>query len=201
MWITKNNLRPHINQFIHEEQTTLEHFLMNQHAPLCLGCHHEEHAQQVGRQSRPRSIGYCQDGTVYKILYHVMLLTGNIQIILPLLNTDTQLPEGIRNNSQLGDRRILNRDFRASQSSQPDITSHLDHVGQTTMLTPAEAFHALDSQQIRSDPRNPGPHGIQHTTQLLHVRFTGRVIYRCHPFRQHGCHDNISRTRHGSLVK
>lgn len=55
MRVTQNDLRSHIDKFIHEKQTALEHLLMNQDATFRLCRHNEEYAQQVGSQSRPRT--------------------------------------------------------------------------------------------------------------------------------------------------
>ena len=57
MRVTKNNFRPHIDEFIDKEQTTLKHFLMDEHTSSRLGRDHEHYTQKVWCKTRPRSIG------------------------------------------------------------------------------------------------------------------------------------------------
>ena len=40
--VAEDDLRPHVDQLVDEEQTAFEHFLVNQHGTLGLRCHHEE---------------------------------------------------------------------------------------------------------------------------------------------------------------
>ena len=42
VWITKDNLRTHINEFVHEEETTLEHLLVDKYRALSLSCYNQE---------------------------------------------------------------------------------------------------------------------------------------------------------------
>ena len=59
--IAEDDLRAHVDEFIHEEQTALKHLLMNQYGSLSLSSHHQQYGQQVGRQTRPGRISYRQD--------------------------------------------------------------------------------------------------------------------------------------------
>ena len=42
VWITKDDLRAHVNQFIHEEKTRFEHLLVDEHRAFCLCGYHEQ---------------------------------------------------------------------------------------------------------------------------------------------------------------
>ena len=55
--VAQDDLRPHVDELVHEEQAAFKHLLVDEHAALRLGGHDEHHAQQVGRQSRPRRVG------------------------------------------------------------------------------------------------------------------------------------------------
>src|SRR5687767_1123487 len=48
MRITKNDLCAHVYQFIYKEKAALKHFLVNEHASLCLYGRYQHNAQQVG---------------------------------------------------------------------------------------------------------------------------------------------------------
>ena len=93
-----------------------------------------------------------------------MLLTRNIQIVSAFLDPDTETAERIGNDSQLAYIHIPDGNLRTGHRSQSDITSHFDHIGQTTMMTTFQLLYSLYSQKIRSNPRNPGAHRIQHQT-------------------------------------
>ena len=64
--VAKDDLRTHVDQFVHKEQAALKHLLMDQYASFGLGGYHEHHTQQVGCQSRPGSVGNGHDGAVDK---------------------------------------------------------------------------------------------------------------------------------------
>ena len=42
VWVAQDNLGSHINQFINEEESALEHLLVNEHSTLGLCSHHQE---------------------------------------------------------------------------------------------------------------------------------------------------------------
>ena len=75
--VTEDDLRAHINQFIHEEQTRLEHLLVNEHRPACLGSDHKDHGQQIRCQTRPGCISHREDRTIEEGFYLIVLLGGN----------------------------------------------------------------------------------------------------------------------------
>ena len=64
VWVAQNDLCTHVNEFVDEEQTALEHLLMYKYRAASLSSHHDEHRQEVRSKSRPRSIGQSEDSTV-----------------------------------------------------------------------------------------------------------------------------------------
>ena len=49
--VAENDLRTHIDELVDEEQAALEHLLVEEHRPACLGGNGDEHAEQVGGES------------------------------------------------------------------------------------------------------------------------------------------------------
>ena len=120
MRVAEDNLGAHVDELIDEEQTALEHLLMEQYGAARLGGYHDEHAEQVGCQSGPRCIGQRHDGTVDKRVDYIMLLSGNIQVLTIHLHADTQSAEGLRNDAQVLDGDVLDADAVATHGSHSD---------------------------------------------------------------------------------
>ena len=59
--VAQDDLGTHVNEFVHKEESALKHLLMNQDAAVGLRCHHQQDAQQVGRESGPDGVGQRQD--------------------------------------------------------------------------------------------------------------------------------------------
>ena len=87
--VAEDDLGTHVNQFVNEEQTALEHLLVEEYTATGLGGHDDEHRQQVGCQSGPRGIGQRHDGAVDKRLYLVMSLTGDDEVVALHLDLHT----------------------------------------------------------------------------------------------------------------
>ena len=81
MGVAEDYLRSHVNQFIHKEEATLKHLLMEEHTAPGLGCNNDEHGYEVGSETRPWGIGKGHDCSVDKRLYRVMVLLGNDEIV------------------------------------------------------------------------------------------------------------------------
>ena len=99
MRVTKDNLRPHINQLVHKEQAALEHLLVNQHRTFGLCGHHEQHTQQIRGQSRPRRIAQGHERTVQERINLIMVMPRDEQIISMTKHLHAQTAESIRNDA------------------------------------------------------------------------------------------------------
>ena len=77
-----------------------------------------------------------------------MLLTGNIQIVIPFLHPHPQTPESIGNNTQLADIDMLDGNLRTGHGSQANVTAHLNHIRQTAMRASLQFFYPFDGQKI-----------------------------------------------------
>ena len=64
MRVAKDDLRTHVDEFIHEEETALEHLLMEEDATASLGSHYQQDGEKVWSQAWPRSIRESHDGAV-----------------------------------------------------------------------------------------------------------------------------------------
>src|SRR3712207_8333692 len=128
--VAQYNLRSHIYELIDEKQTALKHFLMNEHASFRLRSHHKHHAEQVGCQSRPRSVGNGHNGAVDERFYLITVLRRHVDVVSPLLELDAQTAETLGNNAQILVRYIFYGDFAAGHRRHTDKASHLDHIRQ-----------------------------------------------------------------------
>ena len=162
--VAQNNLRPHIEEFIYEEQPTLEHLLMNQYRTLSLRGYHQQHRQQIGRQSRPRCVGYRQYRSVEERLDLIMLLRRDQDIIAIYVDSDSESSEGIRNNTQVAIRHIAYSQLRTRDRRHADKRTHLNHVGQQSVLCSVQFAYALNGQQIRTYAADLRSHPIEQTT-------------------------------------
>ena len=62
--VAQNYLGTHVDEFVDEEQTALEHLLMYKYRATSLGCHHDEYRQEGRSKSWPRRICQSKDCTV-----------------------------------------------------------------------------------------------------------------------------------------
>ena len=120
MRVAEDNLGAHVDELIDEEQTALEHLLMEQDGAARLGGYHDEHAEQVGRQSGPGGISQCHDGAIDKRVDYIVLLAGDIQVVTIHLHTDTQSAKGFRNDAQVLDGDVFDADAVATHGSHSD---------------------------------------------------------------------------------
>src|SRR5690606_32309819 len=100
MWITKNDLRTHINQFIDKKQSALKHFLMNEYGSFSLNSRHQYNAEQIWCEARPRSVRNRKNRPVYKGINLVGILCRDINIIAAKLHFDSQSRKYGGNNSK-----------------------------------------------------------------------------------------------------
>ena len=75
-----------------------------------------------------------------------MFLTGNIKIVIPFFNPYPQFPKSIRDKTQLADIDILNGYLGTGHSSQSDITTHFNHIRQTTMPATVQFLYPFNCQ-------------------------------------------------------
>ncbi len=199
--VAEDDLRTHIDQFIHEEETALEHLLMEEHTATSLGSHYEKHGEKVWSKSWPRSIGKRHDGAVDKGIDDIMLLLWNDEVIALYLDLHTQAAESIRNDAQILDRYVLDADTGATHGSHSDERTHLDHIGQDAMLGSMQFLHAHDGEQVAGDAADLCSHRIEQMAELLDIRFASCIVDGGSSLGQHGSHDDIGSTRNGSLIE
>ena len=199
--VAKNDLRTHIDEFIHKEETTLEHLLMEEDATASLGSHYQQDREKVWSQTWPRSIRESHDGAVDKGIDDIMLLFWNEEIIALYLDFHTQAAEGIRNDSQILDRYVLDADTSTTHGSHSDEGTHLDHIRQNGMFGSMQTLHAHDGEEIAGDTADACSHRIEQMAELLDIGFAGCIIDGGSTLGEHGSHDDIGGTRNGSLIE
>ena len=134
VWIAEDNLSTHINKFVYEEETTLEHLLVDKHRALSLRSNNQEDRQQIGCKTWPWSIGNGHNRTIDKALDAVVILLWNVDIIATLLETNTHTSELRWDDAQVVVRYIRNGKLRAVHCRHTDKATHLDHIWQHSML-------------------------------------------------------------------
>ena len=199
--IAEDDLRTHIYQFIHEEETALEHLLMEKHTSASLGCHHEEHRQEVWRKSWPWCICQGHDGAINERVDHIVLLFRNEEVIALYLHLHTESAEGIRNDTQVLHRHILDADAGSTHGSHTDEGTHLDHIRQDAMLGTMQLLHTHDGEQIAGNATDLGTHRIEQVTELLDVWFAGCIIDGGGSLGKNRRHDDVGSTGNRSLIE
>ena len=199
--VAEDNLCAHVNEAVHKEQTALEHLLVNEHASLALGGHHQHHGQQVRREARPGGVGKGHDGAVQERVYLVALLRGNVNIVSLLLQLDAQAAERVRNNAQVIVRHVFDGEAALADGGHADKRAHLNHVRQNFVQGAVQRLHAMDAQQVGAHAVDIRTHAVEHLAKLLQVRLAGGVVDGGGAFGQHGGHHDVGRTGHGGFVQ
>ncbi len=201
MRIAENDLRAHVDEFVDEEQATFKHFLVDEQRTLRLYGRYQDDTQQVGRETGPWRIGNGHHTTIEEGVDLIPLLRRNENIVAPKFHLNTQSTELLRNDPQLRNLTVFDRDLRLRHGGHSDKRANLDHVGQHGVLGTCQFRYTFDGQQVRPNARDFSPHAVEHLAQLLQVRLTGRVVDRRCAFSHHGSHQHVGRTGHLSLIE
>ena len=199
--VAKYNLCAHIYELVDEEESTLEHLLVNKYRSARLSCNHDEHRKQVGRESGPRRIGKSHDRAVEKRVDNIVRLVRNVEIVAVYVNLHAEPVEGVWNNAELSHGTVLYAYAVAHHCRHTDERSHLNHVGQYAVFGAVQLAYAVDVQEVGGDARNLGAHSVEHRAELLYIRLAGGVVYRCLALCENGSHDDVGSAGHGCLVE
>ena len=199
--VAEDNLRAHVDEAVHEEQAALEHLLVDEHAALALGGHHQHHGQEVRRKAGPGGIGQGHDGTVQERVNLIAVLLRDKDVIPLLLQLDAQAPESVRNDAQVIIGGVFDGKAALADGGHADEGAHLNHVGEDLVQGAVQGFHAVNPEEVGTHAVDEGAHAVEHLAQLLEVRFAGGVVDGGGALGQHGGHHNIGRTGDGSLVQ
>ena len=199
--VAEDNLRPHVDELVDEEEAALEHLLVDEHGALGLGGHHEEYRKQVGGESRPRRVGDGHDGAVEEGVDAVVLLGGDVDVVAPLLEADAHAGELGGDDAQVVVGDVLDGELRLGHGGHADETAHLNHVGEHRVFGAAQRFDPLDGEQVGGDARDACAHAVEHAAELLDVGLAGGVVDARGAAGQHGGHDDVGRTGHRGLVE
>ena len=200
MRITEDYLCTHVNEFIHEEQTTLKHLLVEKYTTLCLCSNNEQHRDKVWCQSWPWSIANGHNRSINERVYHIVVLTWNQEVITIFDNLYTESTEGIKYQSQVRNRHVFNTNTITYHRCNTNERAYLNHIRQDSMVSSMQFLHTLNSNQVAGNTANLRSHCIKHLTELLDIRLTSCVVYRGCSFCQNSCHDNISSTRNRGFI-
>jgi len=199
--VAEDDLGTHVNQFVHEEETTLEHLLVDQHRATCLGGHHEDDRQEVRRQSGPRRVGHGEDRAVEERVDLVMVLRRDDDIIAIDIEAYAQAAERIGDDTEITIADILDTQFGAGDGSHADERADLDHIRQKSMLGAMQHADTLDSEEVRPHSADTCAHAIEQAAELLQIGFAGGVVDSGGTLGHDSGHDDISRAGDGGLVE
>ena len=138
MRVAENDLGTHLYQAVNEEKPALEHLLVDEDTAPALGCHDQQHTQEVRCESRPWGIRNSHYGTVHERVDYVALLLRNENVISPLLQIHSQSPEALRDYAEILVGDILYGDAAAVHCGHSDETSHLQHIRQNPVPCSAQ---------------------------------------------------------------
>ncbi len=130
-----------------------------------------------------------------------MLLARHVDIVAPLLETDSHARKLLRDDAEFLVADILYGYFTSGHCRHTDETPHLDHVGKAAVVRSAEFTHPFDGEKVRGYTRNFSPHAVEHLAELLKVRLTGGVVNGCETFCHHRGHHYVGRAGNGGLVQ
>ena len=95
---------------------------------------------------------------------------------------------------------VLYGKFGTGESSHPDKTADLDHVGQDSVLAAAQVLHAFNGEQVGADAADLGPHLVEHGTELIQIGFASGIEDGRGAVSHHSRHHHVGGTRHRGLA-
>ena len=199
--VAKDNLRAHVDKFIDEEQTALEHLLVEEHRSACLSSHRNEHGEQVRSQSWPRRIGNGHGGTVDERLNLVVALARHKEVVILDFHLDAHATEGIGNDAEVLERHVFDADAVTTHGCQADERTHLNHVRQNGVFRAMQLANTLDGEQVRCNAADACAHAVEHLAELLQIGLAGSIVNGSRALCHHSRHDNVGRTRHRGFVE
>lgn len=199
--VAKDNLRAHVNEFVHKEETALEHLLMYEDRAARLRRHHQDDGKQVGRQSGPRCIGDGEDGAVDKRLYLIVLLRGDVYVVTLPDDGDAKSAESLGDDAEIAVRDIADGEFAARERRHADERTDLNHIRKKSVVCAVERLYTVDSQQIGADTFDTCSHAVEHAAELPDVGFASGIVDGGGTLRQDGSHDDVRRTRDTRLIE
>ena len=87
--VAEDDLRAHVDEFVDEKQTALEHFLVDEHGAFGLRGHHQNDTDKVRCEAGPGRIGHGEDAAVHEGLHLVMRLRGNEDVVATVFHLDS----------------------------------------------------------------------------------------------------------------
>ena len=118
--VAEDNLGAHIDKLVDEEETALEHLLMDKDAALSLRSDDEEDAEEVWSEARPRGVCYRHYRAVDKGVDLIVVLGRNMDIVVLDVEVDTHTAEDEGSYAEVLDAGVLDTDIALRHSSHAD---------------------------------------------------------------------------------
>src|SRR5918999_727683 len=190
----------HGDELVDEEQAVLEHLLVDQHQPLCLGGEREGDAGEVGGERGPGPVLDLGDGVAHVGL-DPQLLAGRDDHVASLeLNPAAEPLEGQPRHAQVLGDAVAYAYLAAGAGRERDEGADLDVVRPDGVVGAVQLLLAVDDHQVRADPLDAGAHLHQQPGQVLHVGLGRGVVDDRRARRQGGRHQGVLGRHHRGLV-
>ena len=118
--IAEDNLCAHVDELIDEEETRLEHLLMDEHHATGLGGCDKQDGEEVGREAGPGGVGDGHDGPVDERVNLIVIVGGDIEVVAALLDGDAEATEGVGNDAEVRDGHVADGELGACHGCHAD---------------------------------------------------------------------------------
>ena len=173
--IAEHDARAHADELVDEEQSRLEHLLVDEHDALALRRRDERDRHRVGRERGPRLV--LELGHVSaQVALNDHLLLGRDDEVLPIDDARHAEPrEAHQRGAQMLDAGVGDANLRARHRGEADERSDFDVIGPDPMRRAAKLAPAIDRDLVRADAIDLGAERDEEMTEVLHVRLARGV--------------------------
>lgn len=88
------------------------------------------------------------------------------EVVAVGLHLDAQPTEGVGDGSEVAQRHVLDADAVAHHGGHTDERSHLNHVGQDTVVGAMQQVNTHDGDEVAANARNVGTHMVEHVAEF-----------------------------------
>src|SRR5688572_12825524 len=191
MRIAQHDASAHADQLVDEEETRLEHLLVDDDDPFALRRRDEGDGHRIRGEGGPRLILELWHRAAEIAADHHVLLPGDDQVLSLDAADDAEPLEAHQSRAEVLHARTLDGDLGARDRSQSDEGADLDVIRADLVGAPAKGPAAVDGDGVGADALDARAHGDEELGQILHVRFTRRVAEHRDALSGHGSGERV----------
>ena len=181
----------HPGEFVDEEHPRLEHLLVHQDDAFALRRGDDGDGHQVGGERRPRLVLELRHSAAEVGTDPHLLLLRHEQVIAVDRGAHAQAVEAHPDRTQVCHAGVGDSQGRMSHRGEADERADLDVVRTDAMRAAVECAAPVHGEDVRTDPLDPRPHGDEHPTEVLHMRFARGVMKDRRAARRDGGHHRV----------